>query len=63
LEAIRKEKGDREVVTELADIIIRTLDLYQGLVADGYTELSLDEMMTGKNVFNLTRPAMHEVLA
>ena len=63
LEAIRKEKGDREVVTELADIIIRTLDLYQGLVSDGYTELSLDEMMTGKNVFNLTRPAMHEVLA
>ena len=63
LEAIRKEKGDEEVVGEIADIIIRSLDLFGGLVRDGYTELSLDEMMAEKNVFNLTRPAMHGVLA
>tara|TARA_R110000822_G_scaffold119630_2_gene252689 strand:- start:698 stop:1027 length:330 start_codon:yes stop_codon:yes gene_type:complete len=63
LEAIRKEKGDQEVVTEIADIIIRTLDLYQGLVSDGYTELSLDEVMIKKSAFNLDRPAMHGVLA
>jgi NTP pyrophosphatase (non-canonical NTP hydrolase) len=31
LEAIRKEKGDDQVVEELADIIIRVLDLYAGL--------------------------------
>jgi NTP pyrophosphatase (non-canonical NTP hydrolase) len=63
LEAIRKEKGDEEVVGEISDIIIRSLDLFGGLVRDGYTELSLDEMMAEKNVFNLTRPAMHGVLA
>ncbi len=63
LEAIRKEKGDEEVVGEIADIIIRSLDLFGGLVRDGYTELSLDEVMAEKNVFNLTRPVMHGVLA
>jgi len=63
LEAIRKEKGDREVVSELADIIIRTLDLYQGLVSDGYTKISLDGALAEKNVLNVTRPVMHGVLA
>ena len=38
LEAIRKEKGDDQVVEELADVVIRTLDLYQGLKDDGYTK-------------------------
>jgi NTP pyrophosphatase (non-canonical NTP hydrolase) len=32
MEAIRKDKGKQEVADEMADIVIRTLDLYQGLV-------------------------------
>jgi NTP pyrophosphatase (non-canonical NTP hydrolase) len=63
LEAIRKEKGEQEVVEEIADILIRTLDLYAGLVVDKYTSLSLDEMMTNKIIINSTRPEMHGVLA
>ena len=31
LEAIRKEKGEREIMLEFADILIRTLDLYAGM--------------------------------
>lgn len=63
LEAIRKEKGDDQVVEEIADIIIRSLDLFAGLVADGYTTLSLDETMTRKIMTNSSRPKMHSVLA
>lgn len=63
LEAIRKEKGDDQVIEELVDIIIRTLDLYAGLVKDGYTKISLDETMTKKIVVNSLRPEMHGVLA
>jgi NTP pyrophosphatase (non-canonical NTP hydrolase) len=63
LEAIRKEKGDREVVLELADILIRVLDLYAGLVADGYTELSLQDILMEKAAVNTERPRMHGVLA
>lgn len=63
LEAIRKEKGDEQVVEELADILIRTLDLYAGLVRDGYTDVSLDETMIKKIMFNSLRPEMHGVLA
>lgn len=63
LEAIRKEKGDDQVVEEIADILIRSLDLYAGLVQDGYTNLSLDAVMTKKIIINSDRPKMHGVLA
>ena len=63
LEAIRKEKGDDQVVEELADIIIRVLDLYAGLVRDGYTKLSLEESLKSKAQTNTERPKMHGVLA
>jgi NTP pyrophosphatase (non-canonical NTP hydrolase) len=63
LEAIRKEKGDDQVVEELADIIIRTLDLYQGLKDDGYTIESLHQVMRRKTVINRQRDKMHGVLA
>lgn len=63
LEAIRKEKGDDQVVEELADILIRTLDLYQGLVEDGYTNISLHQTMRQKTAINRQRPKLHGVLA
>lgn len=63
LEAIRKEKGDDVVVEELADIIIRVLDLYAGMATDGYTKASLQKSLQAKVAKNTTRPRMHGVLA
>jgi NTP pyrophosphatase (non-canonical NTP hydrolase) len=63
LEAIRKEKGDDKVVEELADILIRVLDLYGGMIEDGYTILSLEGILLEKAQINTDRPRMHGVLA
>ena len=63
LEAIRKEKGDGQVVEELADIIIRTLDLWAGLVRDSYTKESIAKVLVEKTQINKSRPKMHGVLA
>ncbi len=61
MEAIRKDKGEEEITKEFADIIIRTLDLYAGMVEAGYTKLSLDQMLREKVDFNKTRPEKHGV--
>lgn len=61
MEAIRKDKGKDAVADEMADIIIRTLDLYSGLQEHGYTETTLDEAVEKKTSFNKTRPERHGV--
>lgn len=61
MEAIRKDKGEEEVSDEMADIIIRTLDLYAGLVEHGYTKLSLDNALHEKMEFNTKRPERNGV--
>jgi NTP pyrophosphatase (non-canonical NTP hydrolase) len=61
MEAIRKDKGKEAVADEVADILIRTLDLYAGLLENGYTDISLDEAMQKKTSFNKTRPERHGV--
>ena len=61
LEAVRKDKGEEEIAKEFADIIIRTLDLYAGMVEAGYTKISLDHAFEEKTKFNLTRPEKHGV--
>jgi hypothetical protein len=61
MEAIRKDKGEEEITKEVADILIRTLDLYAGLVEAGYTRLSLDYALKEKTQFNKTRPEKHGV--
>ena len=61
LEALRKDKGEKAVVEELADIIIRVLDLWAGLDANGVTESSLNEILLEKAKYNETRPKMHGV--
>lgn len=63
LEAIRKEKGERVIVEEMADILIRLLDLYQGMQDTGWVESNFDEVMAEKMRFNTTRPQKHGVLA
>jgi len=62
-EAIRKEKGDDKVVEELADVLIRVLDLFGGMIENGYTILSLEGMLLDKAQVNTERPRMHGVLA
>lgn len=61
MEAIRKNRGPEEIADEVADILIRTLDLYAGLVEEGYTSVSLDEAFENKTGYNKTRPEKHGV--
>jgi len=61
MEAVRKDKGEEEIAKELADILIRTLDLYAGMFEAGYTKVSLDQAMEEKTNFNKTRPEKHGV--
>lgn len=64
LEAMRKEKGDRAVLEEMADTIIRILDLYCGMRRDGYFEgMLLENVLLDKTEANKSRPKMHGVLA
>lgn len=62
LEALRKQKGAHEVVEELADIIIRVLDLYEGLKHHGDVKDSLDDTLMRKLEINTRREKMHGVL-
>ena len=61
MEAIRKDKGEEEIADEMADILIRTLDLYAGLVEHGYTRVSLDYAFEQKTNINKSRPEKHGV--
>lgn len=62
LEALRKEKGEQQVVEELADIIIRVLDLYAGLRDHSGFTISLQKVLLDKARYNMSRPAKHGVL-
>ena len=61
MEAIRKDKGEEEIADEMADILIRTFDLYAGLVEHGYTRVSLDYAFDKKTSINKDRPQKHGV--
>lgn len=62
LEALRKSKGERVVVEEIADILIRSLDLYTALAKAGVVTSSLQEVFSEKADTNKGRPKMHGVL-
>jgi NTP pyrophosphatase (non-canonical NTP hydrolase) len=61
MEAIRKSRGPEDIADEMADILIRTFDLYAGLVEFEYTHVSLDEAFEKKTAFNKSRPEKHGV--
>lgn len=61
LEAIRKSQGHDVIVEELADIIIRVCDLYQGLLDSGEVVYSLHKEVKRKAGINKTRPRLHGV--
>lgn len=59
MEALRKSKGEREVLDEISDILIRVLDFYAGLKEAGVVNNSLDSAFENKAKVNTTRPYMH----
>ena len=63
MEAIRKDKGKQEVADEMADIVIRTLDLWAGLKENGYVEdnAELQVAFNNKTNVNKDRPQKHGV--
>lgn len=61
LEALRKSKGHDQVVEELADIIIRVCDLYEGLRENGEVLYSLNKVVRDKAKINKGRPKLHGV--
>jgi NTP pyrophosphatase (non-canonical NTP hydrolase) len=65
LEAVRKQQGDYKVVEEMADIIIRLLDLYAGMKRTGWIagDVYLDGVIAEKMAINSERPRLHGNLA
>jgi NTP pyrophosphatase (non-canonical NTP hydrolase) len=62
LEAIRKNKGEDQIVEELADILIRTLDLYNAMYNQGDVTTSLHKTVKSKAKVNKDRPRLHGTL-
>ena len=59
LEAIRKSQGSEKVVEEIADIIIRILDVYAAMRNEEQVLHSLDEVLHHKMEKNKQRPKLH----
>lgn len=59
LEAIRKSHGSEKVVEEMADVIIRLLDIYAAMRNEETVLHSLDEMLEKKMNINKDRPKLH----
>ena len=59
LEAIRKSKGSEQVVEEMADVIIRLLDVYAAMRNEEQILHSLDEILEAKINKNKERPRLH----
>jgi NTP pyrophosphatase (non-canonical NTP hydrolase) len=59
LEAIRKSQGSEKIVEEMADIIIRLLDIYAAMRNEEQVLHSLDEILNKKIEKNKLRPALH----
>lgn len=59
LEAVRKDKGSENIAEEIADIIIRILDLYAAMRNEEMVVHSLDEVLQNKINKNRQRPTLH----
>ena len=59
LEAIRKSQGSEKVVEEIADVIIRLLDVYAAMRNEEQVLHSLDEILENKMNKNKERPRLH----
>ncbi len=59
LEAIRKSHGSEKVVEEMADVIIRLLDVYAAMRNEEQIMHSLDDVLEAKINKNKERPRLH----
>jgi NTP pyrophosphatase (non-canonical NTP hydrolase) len=59
LEAIRKNQGSEKVVEEMADVIIRLLDLYAAMQEHGDVTHDIDLIIENKNNINKQRAKLH----
>lgn len=59
LEAMRKSHGSEKIVEEIADTIIRLLDVYAALRNEELVLHSLDEVLQNKVDKNKERPPLH----
>ena len=59
LEAIRKSHGSEKIVEEMADVIIRLLDVYAAMRNEEEILHSLDEILEAKINKNKERPRLH----
>jgi NTP pyrophosphatase (non-canonical NTP hydrolase) len=59
LEAIRKDKGSQQIVEEMADVIIRLLDLYAAMLEHGDITHDIDSIIKEKNNINKSRANLH----
>lgn len=59
LEAIRKDQGSEKTVEEVADVVIRLVDVYQAMVNTGQIKHSLDDVLERKILKNMERPPLH----
>ena len=59
LEAIRKDHGSEKIVEEMADVIIRLLDVYAAMRNEEEILHSLDEVLEAKINKNKERPRLH----
>ena len=59
LEAIRKSHGSEKVVEEMADVIIRLLDIYAAMRNEEEVLHSLDEILEKKMNINKERQRLH----
>jgi NTP pyrophosphatase (non-canonical NTP hydrolase) len=59
LEAVRKSQGSEKVVEEIADTIIRLLDVYAAMRNEEVVLHSLDEVLHQKINKNKERPRLH----
>lgn len=59
LEAIRKNQGSEKIVEEVADVVIRLLDVYAAMQNNQMISHSLDEILEAKINKNKNRPKLH----
>ena len=59
LEAMRKSQGSEKIVEEIADVIIRLLDVYAAMRNEEIVLHSLDDVLQSKIDKNKQRPTLH----
>lgn len=59
MEAIRKDEGIEAIENEFADIVIRVLDLYEGMLQEELVESHLFDAIADKMRYNNGRPKKH----